>query len=127
MGHVMQILLENGAREVHYTPVFMKKNRPAYELVVLCKRQDLQNGGDPFTETTTIGIRRSELERTILKRRAEKIRTSIGEAQVKICTLPNGKERCYPEYDSASALAGKAGISFREAYDTIVNCWKTER
>ena len=38
MGHVMQILLENGAREVHYTPVFMKKNRPAYELVVLCKK-----------------------------------------------------------------------------------------
>ena len=128
MGHVMQILLENGAREVHYTPVFMKKNRPAYELVVLCKKDKISRMEEIlFTETTTIGIRRSELERTILKRRAEKIRTSIGEAQVKICTLPNGKERCYPEYDSASALAGKAGISFREAYDTIVNCWKTER
>ena len=128
MGHVMQIILENGAREVHYTPVFMKKNRPAYELVVLCKKEKISRMEEIlFTETTTIGIRRSELERTILKRRAEKIRTFIGEAQVKICTLPNGKERCYPEYDSASALAKEAGISFREAYDTIVNCWKTER
>ena len=124
----MLILLENGAREVHYTPVFMKKNRPAYELVVLCKKEKISRMEEIlFTETTTIGIRRSELERTILKRRAEKIRTFIGEAQVKICTLPNGKERCYPEYDSASALAKEAGISFREAYDTIVNCWKTER
>lgn len=128
MGHVMQLLLENGAREVHYTPVFMKKNRPAYELVVLCKKEKISRMEEIlFTETTTIGIRRSELERTILKRRAEKIRTFIGEAQVKICTLSNGKERCYPEYDSASALAKEAGISFREAYDTIVNCWKTER
>ena len=113
---------------MHYTPVFMKKNRPAYELVVLCKKEKISRMEEIlFTETTTIGIRRSELERTILKRRAEKIRTFIGEAQVKICTLPNGKERCYPEYDSASALAKEAGISFREAYDTIVNCWKTER
>ena len=112
MGHVMQILLENGAREVHYTPVFMKKNRPAYELVVLCKKEKISRMEEIlFTETTTIGIRRSELERTILKRRAEKIRTFIGEAQVKICTLPNGKERCYPEYDSASALAEEGRVS----------------
>ena len=128
MGYVMQLLLENGAREVHYTPVFMKKNRPAYELVVLCKKEKISRIEEIlFTETTTIGIRRSELERTILKRRAEKIQTSIGEAQVKVCILPNGTERCYPEYDSASALAKKADISFREAYNTILNCWKTER
>lgn len=128
MGYVMQILLENGAREVHYTPVFMKKNRPAYELVVLCKEEKISRMEEIlFAETTTIGIRRSELERTILKRRAEMVQTLAGEAQAKICTLPNGTERCYPEYDSASALAKKAGISFREAYDTILNCWKTER
>lgn len=52
MGHVMQILLENGAREVHYTPVFMKKNRPAYELVVLCKKDKISRMEEIlFTET----------------------------------------------------------------------------
>ena len=128
MGHVMQILLENGAREVHYTPVFMKKNRPAYELVVLCKKEKISRMEEIiFTETTTIGIRRSELERTILRRREEEIQTPIGKAQVKICILPNRTERCYPEYESTAVLAKEAGVSFREAYDTVLNCWTTER
>lgn len=128
MGHVMQILLENGAREVHYTPVFMKKNRPAYELVVLCKKEKISRMEEIiFTETTTIGIRRSELERTILRRREEEIQTPIGKAHVKICILPNRTERCYPEYESTAVLAKEAGVSFREAYDTVLNCWKTER
>lgn len=128
MGHVMQTLLENGAREVHYTPVFMKKNRPAYELVVLCKKEKISRMEEIiFTETTTIGIRRNELDRTILRRSEEEIQTPVGKAQVKICTLPNGTKRCYPEYESAAALAKEAGLSFREAYDRILDCWKTER
>ena len=128
MGHVMQTLLENGAREVHYTPVFMKKNRPAYELVVLCKKEKISRMEEIiFTETTTIGIRRNELDRTILRRSEEEIQTPVGKAQVKICTLPNGTKRCYPEYESAVALAKEAGLSFREAYDRILDCWKTER
>ena len=128
MGHVMQTLLENGAREVHYTPVFMKKNRPAYELVVLCKKEKISRMEEIiFTETTTIGIRRNELDRTILRRSEEEIQTPVGKAQVKICTLPNGTKRCYPEYESAAALAKEAGLSFREAYDSILDCWKTER
>lgn len=128
MGHVMQALLENGAREVHYTPVFMKKNRPAYELVVLCKKEKIFRMEEIiFTETTTIGIRRNELDRTILRRSEEEIQTPVGKAQVKICTLPNGTKRCYPEYESAAALAKEAGLSFREAYDRILDCWKTER
>lgn len=128
LGHVMQTLLENGAREVHYTPVFMKKNRPAYELVVLCKREKISRMEEIiFTETTTIGIRRNELDRTILRRSEEEIQTPIGKAQVKICTLPNGTKRCYPEYESAAALAKEAGLSFREAYDRILDCWNTER
>ena len=128
MGHVMQALLENGAREVHYTPVFMKKNRPAYELVVLCKKEKISRMEEIiFTETTTIGIRRNELDRTILRRSEEEIQTPVGKAQVKICTLPNGTKRCYPEYESAAALAKEAGLSFREAYDRILDCWKTER
>ena len=128
MGHVMQTLLENGAREVHYTPVFMKKNRPAYELVVLCKKEKISRMEEIiFTETTTIGIRRNELDRTILRRSEEEIQTPVGKAQVKICTLPNGTKRCYPEYESAAALAKETGLSFREAYDKILDCWKTER
>lgn len=128
MGYVMQLLLENGAREVHYTPVYMKKNRPAYELVVLCKKEKISRMEEIiFTETTTIGIRRCEMERTILKRHEEELVTSFGKAQAKICVLPDGTERCYPEYESAAALAEAAGVSLKEVYDAVEDCWKTER
>ena len=128
MGYVMRLLLENGAREVHYTPVFMKKNRPAYELTVICKedrRQELEQV--IFEETTTIGIRRINMERTVLKREIREIDTSLGKAVLKVCVLPDGKKRGYPEYDNTAALAEKNNISFREAYDRIMGCWKAER
>lgn len=128
MGRVMNLLYQKGAREVHYTPVFMKKNRPAYELTVICKedrRQELEQV--IFEETTTIGIRRTNMERTVLKREIREIDTSLGKAVLKVCVLPDGKKRGYPEYDNTAALADKNNISFREAYDRIMDCWKAER
>ena len=128
LGYVMNLLLANGAREAHYTPIYTKKNRPAYTLTVICKEEDRQKLETIiFTETTTIGIRRTEMERTILKRELCNIEIPLGMTRVKICTLPDGQKRCYPEYDSATELAAKNQISFREAYDRIRNCWTTER
>ena len=69
MGHVLKLLMENGAREAHYMPIYTKKNRPAYTLTVICKEEDRENLENLiFAETTTIGIRRAEMQRTILKR-----------------------------------------------------------
>ena len=128
MGHVMNLLMANGAREVHYTPIYTKKNRPAYTLTVICKeseREKLENL--IFSETTTIGIRRVEMQRTILKRELCTFETLLGRATVKICTLPDGQIRCYPEYDSVAELAERNQISFHEAYDKIRGYWTTER
>ena len=55
------------------------------------------------------------------------IDTSLGKAVLKVCVLPDGKKRGYPEYDNTAALADKNNISFREAYDRIMDCWKAER
>ena len=128
MGRVMNLLIRNGAREVHYTPVYMKKNRPAYELTVICK-EDKRTKLEQiiFEETTTIGIRRTPMDRTILKREIQGIETFMGKAVLKVCELPDGKKRAYPEYDSATALADANGISFREAYNRILDCWETGR
>lgn len=120
LGYVMERLFEAGARDVYYTPVYMKKNRPAYQLNVICSRElapEMEN--IIFRETTTIGIRRIEMERTVLERFAETVQTSLGEAEVKVCTLPDGEKRCYPEYASAKRLAGENGISFRDAFEQI--------
>ena len=128
MGHVMNLLMANGAREVHYTPIYTKKNRPAYTLTVICKeseREKLENL--IFSETTTIGIRRVEMERTILQREIQKKDTPVGTALVKACTLPDGNIRYYPEYENVAELAERNQLSFRETYDRIRSYWTTER
>ena len=128
MGHVMNLLMANGAREVHYTPIYTKKNRPAYTLTVIRKeseREKLENL--IFSETTTIGIRRVEMERTILQREIQKKDTPVGTAIVKACTLPDGNIRYYPEYENVAELAERNQLSFRETYDRIRSYWTTER
>lgn len=118
LGNVMEQLFENGAVDVSYTPIFMKKNRPAYLLTVLCAKEFvsiLEN--IIFKETTTIGIRKIKMERTILERESETIQLSIGEIKVKKCTLPDGTIRRYPEYETVVSLAKKTGKSMQEILD----------
>lgn len=120
LGFVMERLFEAGARDVHYTPVYMKKNRPAWLLTVICKEEDVP-GMEAliFAETTSIGIRKARMERTILPRRKEKVMIPFGEVEVKICG-PEGAEKCYPEYESLAKICRKTGISYAEAYQMAV-------
>lgn len=125
LGNTMKLLFEAGAKDVYYTPIYMKKNRPAYELSVICTeetRNILEN--IIFEETTTIGIRRTEMERTVLKREIHLLDAEGFPVKAKICTLPDGSRRCYPEHDSAAALAADRRISYREAWQKIRECWK---
>ena len=120
LGFVMERLMKAGARDVHYVPVFMKKNRPAWVLNVICKEEDIETLQNIiFEETTTIGIRYSIMERTILPRETRTLPTPWGEVQVKVCTL-NGKEQLYPEYESVAQLSREKEIPFAEIYRYIV-------
>ncbi len=117
LGYVMERLLENGARDVNYTPVYMKKNRPAYQLNVICARERCEALEQIlFEETTTIGIRRIPVERSVLPRELREVETSAGSVRVKLCTLKDGQRRVYPEYESVAALARKQGRPFREIF-----------
>ena len=70
LGFVMERLMKAGARDVHYVPVFMKKNRPAWVLNVICKEEDMETLQNIiFEETTTIGIRYSRMERCTVEQR----------------------------------------------------------
>lgn len=119
LGYVMDRLLEAGARDVYYTPVYMKKNRPAYELNVICKEDAIERLENIiFQNTTTIGIRRTRMERTILDRKLQRIDTPLGEAQVKICKI--GEERrAYPEYDSVVRLCKEHGLSYQQVWNAV--------
>lgn len=118
LGYVMERLMEAGARDVHFIPIYMKKNRPAYELSVICDECRIKELEQIiFEETTTIGIRRLKMERTVLHREDAKVMLKEGELMVKKCTLPDGQVRFYPEYDSAAIVAKKAGVSLGQIID----------
>lgn len=120
LGYVMELLLKAGAKDVNYTPIFMKKNRPAYELNVICKEEDVKKLEHIiFEETTTIGIRKQKMERSILKRQIVEMETSLGKVKVKICELHSGK-RVYPEYNSVIDLCKIHNKSYQDVYQTII-------
>ena len=114
-GYVTDRLFEAGARDVYYTPIYMKKNRPAYQLNVICKEEDITKLEQIiFRETTTIGIRRVEMERTVLGREKRIDNTSFGKLEVKTCG-----ERVYPEYEALAAVCQEQGISYLDAYNKV--------
>lgn len=115
LGYVMERLFENGAVDVNYTPVYMKKNRPATLLTVLCEEKSVRTLEHIiFKETTTIGIRKVKMERTILDREWETVSLPDGEIKVKKCILPDGTIRRYPEYETVAGLARETGRSMQE-------------
>ena len=120
LGFVMERLMIAGARDVHYVPVFMKKNRPAWVLNVICKEEDMETLQNIiFEETTTIGIRYTKMKRTILQREERVVQTPWGETSVKVCRL-NGKEQLYPEYESVAQLSRENEVPFTQIYNYLV-------
>ena len=117
LGYTMEKLMKAGALDVHYTPIYMKKNRPAWELTVICKEEEMEALEEIiFEETTTIGIREfPSVMRSILQRQQREIETPYGPVKVKEVTL-HGKTKCYPEYESVKAIAEEAGVTFAEVY-----------
>ena len=116
LGFLMECLLEEGAADVWYTPAVMKKSRPAYVLHTLCRREQIEDmEGLIFSHTTTIGIRRYPVERTVLSRHVEEMDLPLGKMAVKACSF-RGQERFYPEYESVARISRETGMGFAEVY-----------
>ena len=128
LGFAMERLLEAGARDVWYTPAFMKKNRPGYTLHVLCGASEIGRMEQiVFAATTTIGIRRYPVERTVMERETRRVPTRYGEAAAKICRLGE-QVSCYPEYESVRSICLEKGLGFQEVFagvaEDIRDCGK---
>ena len=119
MGYCLECLLEAGARDAFFVPIYMKKNRPAYQISVLCNEEQIEKmNAILFRGTTTIGVRRFPVEREVLERRIEEVTTPYGQAKVKVCLL-EGKEMHYPEYESVKKLAKEQGMAYGDAYQMV--------
>ena len=119
LGYTMELLLEAGALDVCYVPIFMKKNRPAYQLQVLCKPEQVAVMETIiYNETTALGIRRQIIERSYLERHEEEVNTMYGPIKVKVCEAPAG-ERYAVEYASAAAAARANKVPLQEVYREV--------
>lgn len=119
LSYTMQLLLDAGALDAFCIPIYMKKNRPACLLKVLCNpEQRAEMESIIFRNTTTIGIRIQEMQRTKLPRKIFALETPWGMADVKCCTYGNDTYY-YPENDSVSRLAKQNETGFTEMYNMI--------
>ena len=117
LGYAMERLFAAGAREAHYAPVFMKKNRPAYQVQALCAEEDIAALEQVlFEETTTIGIRRTPMERTVLPREIVQVSTTFGPMRAKCVAMPDGTRRLYPEYEDVAAAARAQELPYQDVY-----------
>lgn len=118
-GYVLEGLFELGARDAFYTPIFMKKNRPAVLLSVLCDAACLQElEYYILAETTTIGLRKYPVQRCTMEREIRKITTPWGEVRIKVCRYGDF-EKCAPEYEDLKKIAKASGEPLREVIQLV--------
>ncbi|MGQ9897067.1 MAG: nickel pincer cofactor biosynthesis protein LarC [Acidobacteriota bacterium] len=128
LGYILEQLLENGALDVFFTPVYMKKNRPAVLLTVLCRpEEETRMAQLIFRETTTLGVRVRPTRRYVLPRRQVRVATPDGELEVKVAKLADGTEKVSPEYEACRRLAKATGRPLRQVYAAACEAYEKQR
>lgn len=123
--HLMDRLFAKGALDVWLTPVVMKKNRPGTVFSALVPQETEKVAADMIlAETTTLGIRRREVERRILPREMAKVRTKYGPITGKVALLDKGRQRFVPEYEECRRTALKKGVPLREVQEEAVRSYR---
>ena len=127
-GHVMECLFAEGALEVYFNPVMMKKNRPGIEVTVIAERRDVDRlSALLLTQTTTIGLRVHYEERVELVRRSARVDTEFGLIDVKVVALPNGAERASPEFECCRVAALEADVPIIQVYEAASRAWHQQK
>lgn len=110
-GYLMERALEMGALDCFFTPVQMKKNRPATLVSILCRAQERERLTELlFSETTTLGVRETEVKRLALSRETVSVETRYGAIDVKVAHLGGRVINEMPEYEQCVRAAREAGV-----------------
>jgi uncharacterized protein (TIGR00299 family) protein len=120
LGYVQERLFAAGAADVWFTPIFMKKNRPATMLSLLCAVEAEEAVVRVLLEeTTTLGVRVREVRRHEAERETFEFESSLGPAAVKVKRLPGKKPQIAPEYEACRRLALARGLPLADVYRTV--------
>ena len=119
IGFAMEILLKEGANDVYTQPIGMKKSRPGILLSVVCLPADADRlAALVMKHTTTLGIRRQDLDRYILSRSIDTVHTVYGDVRVKRAS-GMGVEKAKAEYEDLAEIARQQGLSVFEVRKEI--------
>jgi pyridinium-3,5-bisthiocarboxylic acid mononucleotide nickel chelatase len=127
-GVVMEKLLAQGALDVFYTPIQMKKNRPGTLLSVIATptmRETLTS--TIFQETTTIGVRYRDMMRECLDRESETVDTPFGPIRFKVARRSGEILNAAPEFDDCVRVANATGRSVKEIQAAATKAWLDTR
>lgn len=120
MGYLVDKALSLGALDIFFTPIYMKKNRPAYKVSILCEEKDKKELMNLiFEETTSIGIRVTRVEKVFLKREIKELETKLGKIRVKI-TYFKGDKKVSPEFEDIKKISEERNLPISKVY-SIVN------
>ncbi len=120
LGYLMEKLLAAGALDVFFTPIQMKKNRPAIMLSVMAQPPTTaQLAALIIRESSSFGVRVSKHQRYMAGREIRTIETPYGPVQVKLKIIDGHIQEVVPEYESVAALARQTGLPWRQIYDDI--------
>lgn len=118
LGGLMDRLLAAGALDISYTPIQMKKNRPAIMVTVICQEEE----GDSIaslllSESSTLGVRISQAQRLKAQRMFERIETPIGPMSIKVKRLGDRVISAAPEFEECQRLARERDLPLEEVYE----------
>ena len=120
LGYIMSLLLEEGALDVHYTPVYTKKNRPATHLTLLIQEGDLERfTAILFEQTSTIGFRYQNVQRKVMTRTFQTQQTSLGAVKVKKNKYGTFTKSTL-EYEDCAKIAHETGLSIQAVYQQLI-------
>ncbi len=121
LGFVMERAFDLGALDCWFTPIQMKKNRPATMISILCGEEKREAIAELlYTETTTLGIRVREIERDCLERDVVKVETDYGAVDVKIARYGEKIVNTKPEYEHLRQIALKSKTALREVEKEVL-------
>lgn len=119
---LMERLFEDGALDVYWQPVYMKKNRPGTVVTVLCTTENREKVVNRIlTETTTSGVKFYRAQRSVLERKLIEIDTCFGKIQAKEIIGVDGRARIVPEYEECKKIALEKKLPINDVYEQIKN------
>jgi uncharacterized protein (TIGR00299 family) protein len=117
LGELIERLISLGALDVYVLPATMKKGRPGHLFGALASAAQKDAVIQTLlSESTTIGLRFHRVERTVLERRFEEVKTSFGPVRIKVATLNGVVMNAQPEFDDCRALAEKHRIPLKRVW-----------